>query len=104
MGLTGWWQDENIADTIRLRWHGIIPSERGKGYSDEALSLLTKHLHEVLPSQYKYVSESLSTGRELAPKIKRHFERLGFVVFDDPAYGNNGFGPTISMRMRIPGR
>lgn len=104
VGLTGWWSDEKIKDTIRLRWHGVVLDERRKGYSDQALRLLAQHLHEILPETYKYISESLSIQRYYADQVRAHFEKLGFQVFDDPTYGTNGFGETISLRMRIPGR
>lgn len=104
IGVTGWWVDEKVSDTIRLRWHGIIESERGKGYSSDALKLLMEHIGAVVPSQYKYISESFSLARETSQKVRHHFEKLGFKEFDDPTYGTNGLGETISLRIPIQGR
>jgi RimJ/RimL family protein N-acetyltransferase len=104
IGVTGWWTDEHVLDTIRLRWHGIVENERGKGYSSEALKLLMEHINTVSPSQYRYISESFSVAREASKKVRQHFEKLGFVEFEDPSYGTNGLGETISLRVPIPSR
>lgn len=99
IGVTGWFVDNNILDTVRMRWHGIIPEERGKGYSEKALDLLCSHIRKTVPKQYKYISESYTKDSEFSYKIRKHFEKVGFVEeFYDPTYGTHGVGETISIR------
>lgn len=104
IGITGWWPDEKIHELLRLRWHGILPEERGRGYSETALTLLLQRLSSIAPPQYLYLSESVSIKRVDAAQVQRHFEKLGFKAFDDPTYGNNGYGKVQSLRVRLLGR
>ena len=106
IGVTGWFTfDETFPDVLRLRYHGIIASMRGRGYGEETMRLLLQHLSHIAPSQYLWLAESVSLSRELAPKIVAHFKKMGFAEFDDANYGDNaGCGKVQSLRVRIPGR
>ncbi|MDE1874749.1 MAG: GNAT family N-acetyltransferase [Patescibacteria group bacterium] len=105
IGIIGWFEYGDILDTMRLRYYGIVPSHRGEGRASTAMELFLEHLARAAPPQYAYISESVSINRPVADKIIDHFQKLGFVRFDDPNYGENAeCGPTISLRTRIPGR
>ncbi|HEU5114294.1 MAG TPA: hypothetical protein VFT82_00845 [Candidatus Paceibacterota bacterium] len=106
IGIIGWFEfDRPPEDVLRLRYYGIVPSERGGRHGSVALWLLLKHLATVAPKRYRWLSESVSLERPAAPRIIRHFEEFGFRRFDDPEYGQNAeCGPTMSLRVRILGR
>lgn len=105
IGIIGWFEYGKIPDVLRLRYYGIVPSRRGKGYGEVAMKLFLEHLNSVAPPQYAWLSESVTLGRKVAPKIVAHFKSMGFVEFEDPDYGSNaGCGPVQSLKIRIPGR
>ena len=106
IGITGWYTyDETFPDTLRLRYYGIIPSKRGKGFGEIAMQLLLQHLSQVVAPQYTWFAESVSIHRVVAPRIIDHFKKIGFTEFDDPNYkGHASYGPVQSLRIRIPGR
>src|SRR3954468_6607800 len=44
IGIIGWFEYGEFPHVLRLRYYGIIPEKRGRGYGEEALRLLLKHL------------------------------------------------------------
>jgi ribosomal protein S18 acetylase RimI-like enzyme len=106
VGIIGWFEyDKAGADIARLRYYGIIPSRRGRGFAEKAMRLLLERLAEAAPARYLWLAESVSTERAAAPLVLAHFKKMGFEEFTDPHYGENaGCGPTQSLRIRIPGR
>lgn len=102
IGVTGWFTDDKMLDTIRMRWHGIIKSERQKGFSTSAMNLLIEHIKRTVSKNYKYLSESYTKNTKHAGQIRTAFEKAGFnEEFEDSSYGTNGAGETISIRMKI---
>lgn len=75
IGITGFFYCESETEPY-LRWHGIIPSERGNGYSREAMRLVLARLKAKLPDA-RGLTE-LVPQNEDGPAIAAHFERLGF--------------------------
>lgn len=59
-----------------LRWHGIIPEERRKGYSELAMTLLLTDI----TSKYKHFKNiiELVPQTEYGIHIEAHFKHLGF--------------------------
>lgn len=107
IGITGWFSDDDLfPDILRLRYYGIVPSKRGKGYGEQSMRLLLERLSMIAPPQYIWLAESVSVGRTVAPQIIGHFKKMGFEEFeDDPAYGQNAnCGPVMSLKVRLPGR
>ena len=106
IGIIGWFEyDEVFPDVLRLRYYGIVPSRRGRGYGEEAMRLLLDHLARSAPPRYSFLAESVTLCRAVAPSIIAHFKRMGFVEFDDPNYGSNaGCGKALSLKIRIPSR
>ena len=60
-----------------LRWHGIIPAQRGKGFSRAAMQLLVEKVKANVPAA-RGLTE-LVPQNEDGPGIAAHFARLGFV-------------------------
>ena len=83
IGIIGWFEYGDVLDTLRLRYYGIVPSKRGKGYGEEAMRLFLGHLSIAAPPQYCWISESVSINRKVAPRIIAHFKGMGFAEFDD---------------------
>lgn len=103
IGIIGWFEYGDIPDVLRLRYYGIVPSQRGNRYGEMAMRLLLEHLSHAAPSQYIWLSESISLSRVVAEQITAYFKRLGFTEFSDPNYGSNaGCGRVRSLRIRIP--
>ena len=103
IGIIGWFEYGDIPDVLRLRYYGIIPSQRGNHYGERAMMLLLRHLSHAAPSQYVWLSESVSVSRAVAEQITAHFKSMGFTEFSDPYYGSNaGCGKVRSLRIRIP--
>lgn len=105
IGIIGWFEYGEFPDVLRLRYYGIVPSQRKNKHGEEAMRLFLEHLSKAAPSQYVWLAESVTLSREVAPRIIDHFKSMGFAEFDDPNYGSNaGCGPVQSLKVRIPGR
>jgi RimJ/RimL family protein N-acetyltransferase len=76
IGITGFFYCESETEPF-LRWHGIIPGERGKGYSREAMLLLLARVRAKLPGA-RGLTELVPQNSD-GPGIAAHFARLGFV-------------------------
>ena len=77
IGITGFFYCESEFEPF-LRWHGIIPAERGKGYSREAMRLVAARLKAKLPNA-RGLTELVPQNAD-GPGIAAHFARLGFVT------------------------
>lgn len=75
IGITGYFYFDDI-DEPYLRWHGIVPTERGHGYSRAAMALVVKRVRAKLPSA-RGLTE-LVPQNEQGAAIERHFISLGF--------------------------
>ena len=105
VGIIGWFEYGDFPDILRLRYYGIVPSERGNGHGEAAMSLFLEHLSKAAPPHAAFLSESVSLGRAAAPIVLTHFKKMGFEEFEDPNYGSNaGCGKVRSLKIRIPGR
>lgn len=105
IGIIGWFEYGGCSDILRLRYYGIVPSERGKQYGEKAIHLILEYLARNAPRQYIFLAESVSLNRTAAFRIISHFKAMGFVEFADPHYGENaGCGKVQSLKIRIPGR
>jgi len=103
IGIIGWFEYGDIPDVLRLRYYGIVPSQRGNRYGQMAVRLLLEHLSRVAPPQYVWLSESVSLRRRVVEQIIDHFKDMGFEEFHDPNYGSNaGCGKVHSLRVRLP--
>lgn len=74
VGLTGLWEMD--VKKLALAWHGIIPSERKKGYSEAALIRLIEQCRKDYPNAKELV-ESIPQDRE--DELRGFFQKLGFV-------------------------
>lgn len=103
IGIIGWFEYGDIPDVLRLRYYGIVPSQRGNRYGRVAIKLLLEHLSRVAPPQYVWLSESVSLCRRAVEQITDHFKGMGFGEFHDPNYGSNAScGDVRSLRIRLP--
>lgn len=76
IGITGFFYCDSEFEPY-LRWHGIIPAERGLGYSREAMLLLLARLKAHLPDA-RGLTELVPQNSD-GPGIAAHFARLGFI-------------------------
>jgi hypothetical protein len=105
VGVIGWFRLFNSFDMLRLWYHGIVPSKRGRGYGAEAVKQLLEYLAVHAAPEHVFIAESVTLSRAKTPQIIAHFKKMGFEEFDDPTYGENaGCGKTQSLCIRIPGR
>src|SRR5665213_2243906 len=103
IGIIGWFEYGDISDVLRLRYYGIIPSQRGNRYGERAIKLLLEHLSKTAPPHYVWLAESIFISRMAAGQAIVHFKHMGFVEFDDPNYGSNAScGKMCSLKIRIP--
>ncbi len=75
VGITGWYPVPGTPEVVGLRWHGILPSWRGRGLSRIVLRLLARRLAHLAP-EARWICDTVLPGSEAA---RRHFEALGFV-------------------------
>lgn len=79
IGMSGFFINSDDIKELGLRWHGIIASERGNGYSKIAMKLVFEQAISVYP-QTKFITEYIPITDYNASIIK-HFISLGFVKF-----------------------
>lgn len=76
IGITGYFLYNEEVTEIGLRWHGIIPEERGNNYSEIAMNQVLE--------QAKWRFPQVTTLIELVPQteygipLEKHFKKLGF--------------------------
>lgn len=75
IGITGFFYCDSEEEPY-LRWHGIIPAERSKGYSRAALRLVVERIKAKLPNACG-LTELVPQNAE-GPGIAAHFAALGF--------------------------
>lgn len=74
VGVTGWYRMSS--HDAGLRWHGVIPAARNKGYSRQMIDLVC----EGMPKKIRHVYEVTRN-----PESRDAFCRCGFEVMTDPA-------------------
>jgi hypothetical protein len=83
IGITGYYYyDENDPCAVGLRWHGLISSERGKGYSEVALLRMLKALRA--KRSYAGTLLELVPLTEYGRPLAKHFSALGFKAKGEP--------------------
>lgn len=73
VGITGWYR--MAASEAGLRWHGVVPGERNKGYSRRMLDMVCRDL----PKRIRHLYEVTRN-----PQSRDVFCRCGFEVVTDP--------------------
>ena len=73
VGITGWYRMS--ASEAGLRWHGVIPDERNKGYSRQMVDLVCR----AMPKKIRHLYEVTRN-----PHSRDAFCRCGFEVVTDP--------------------
>lgn len=81
IGITGYFYVREVNEPF-LRWHGIVPAQRGNGYSRVAMDLLVARIKANLP-EAAGLTELVPDSNE-GPSILHHFSALGFVVHGAP--------------------
>jgi hypothetical protein len=76
IGITGYFYVNSVEEPY-LRWHGIVPEERGRGYSQQAMALVVGRIKAKIP-QAKGLTE-LVPQTAYGESVARHFAKLGFV-------------------------
>lgn len=82
IGLTGYFLMDETMENIGLRWHGIVQSQRRKGYSEAAMTLVMQEVKSLYP-QSSYLVEYVPVT-DYSSYIVKHFVSLGFKRFVDP--------------------
>lgn len=79
IGITGVWIDPNGAETdLYLRWTGLVPAYRGRGYATQALIQLIRICRGFCPSRTRLIE--LVPDNEYGDTVaKPFFEAFGFV-------------------------
>lgn len=78
IGLTGFFYVDGVEE-LYLRWHGIVPTERGRGYSRLAIQLLVERIKAKLPFAKGLTELVPQTLTAYGIGIGLHFDALGFV-------------------------
>ena len=68
---------------VGLRWHGIIPDQRGRGYSKQAFEQVCKLAKDT--TNALAVGEYIEMADPKAQDLIRHFTALGFSPAGEPA-------------------
>lgn len=68
---------------VGLRWHGITPDHRGRGYSKLAFQQVRQLASET--TNALGVAEYVEMSDQKAPDLIRHFTALGFKASGEPA-------------------
>ncbi|MBU9200025.1 hypothetical protein KTD31_01235 [Burkholderia multivorans] len=82
IGITGFFYVDSIEEPY-LRWHGIVPAERGRGYSRLALQLVVARIKAKIPNAKGLIELVPQTLTDYGVGIGRHFAALGFVENGD---------------------
>lgn len=82
IGITGYFLMSEDVEYVGLRWHGIIKTKRGFGYSKEAMILVLSELKYMHPHA-EYIVEYLPLT-DYSDYIAHHFLTLGYEKFEEP--------------------
>lgn len=96
VGITGFFQPTADPMTLGLRWHGMVPSARGRGYSEAAIKQLCVHAAYFHPEAVELVEYVPFADEKNGRFLVAHFERCGFVA-DGPARDASLFPATLSL-------
>lgn len=79
VGITGFFQpDAGDATSIALRWHGVIPTHRGRGYSEAAFEAVRQLAIQENPEAKRIVELVPMADPVKSDRLLRHFRALGF--------------------------
>jgi GNAT superfamily N-acetyltransferase len=88
VGITGFFQPaaEPTTDreTIALRWHGVVPLYRGRGYSGVMFERVCWLAAYFMPEARSFTELVPLADSAKGDRIIRHFEKLGFRCEGDP--------------------
>lgn len=82
IGISGYFPFDEVTADLGLRWHGIVPDERGKGYSKEVLGMVAERAMERFP-QASHLIE-LVPLTEYGKPLEKHFTKCGFLSHGEP--------------------
>lgn len=82
IGITGYILINDETEYVDLRWHGIIKSERGHGYSKKAMTLLFSEIKYIYPNA-QYIIEHVPVTN-YSEYINEHFIKMGYEKFNEP--------------------
>ena len=83
IGITGYFYAGHAVEPY-LRWHGLVPSYRGKGHSWLAMGLLITKIKAENPTARGLTELVPQTGTSHGREIAAHFDALGFVPVGAP--------------------
>lgn len=75
VGISGYFPLEE-SKIIGLRWHGVVPEQRGKGISADMLRLILPEALADFPRAEELME--LAPANEYGVAIEKHFKKLGF--------------------------
>ncbi|MEX3960158.1 GNAT family N-acetyltransferase [Trinickia sp. EG282A] len=88
VGITGFFQPAaeptTERDTIALRWHGVLPAYRGRGYSEAMFEAVQRMAMYYMPEAKWFVELVPMSDPQKASRIVRHFRKLGFWLDGEP--------------------
>lgn len=90
VGITGFFRPVPGDETrIGLRWHGIVPEHRGKGYSELAVDAVCRVAVCYHPCATEIVEYVPLANCANGDSLRAYFERLGFVADATPQDASN---------------
>jgi hypothetical protein len=105
IGVSGYFPyDEAISD-LGLRWHGIIPAERGNGYSGMVLEMVAKCALERFPRAGSMIE--LVPLTDYGKPLGKYFGKVGFEPFGQPEtyeWSENAWQPYRIPLARLAGQ
>ena len=78
VGLTGYYLLDDAGHQLGLRWHGLVPAQRGRGYSGQIVQQLLALIRQAYPAARGLIE--LIPDSDYGVSLKRHFGALGFVA------------------------
>ena len=81
IGITGFYKPgvgNGAVDTLALRWHGVAPTHRGRGHSEQGFEAVCKEALQVHPHAARLVELVPMADANNAKALIAYFERLGF--------------------------
>ena len=82
IGITGFVPFDNELVNFGLRWHGVVPEERGKKHSEKVLEMVAQTLTALHPTAQ--LLTELVPQSEYGRPLEKHFQSLGFKKVGEP--------------------
>lgn len=83
-------------EILTLRWHGIVPAYRGRGYSTAAFHAICNTARQTFPAAHSLVELVPMADTAKGDKLVRYFGALGFET-DGPARDATEFPPSAAL-------